>query len=445
MRHLLLFWAVLGLAACAALPVPSTQPSATPAALVPTLNTTPDIDPTEAPPTTQPVTPTSDAQTVPTGGEILALSGGDLVGISVADQSRRTILSGVSDFMAAPDGQRIAAIRGLGSAGELWSVNRDGTAAKQHTDDQRSLAGIVWLPDNSGIVYAASATDSTDRYSADRSSWLAWAAFCRQSTIIKRVWDDPREIPMGEGCDPAVSPDGKRIAYATRPTRSDTSAADPGETAGNTIHLINVAGQNGWDPVSATGAEPGQPGQGLVVYGPVWSRDSRQLMVSVFIGNRVETDINLLTLVDASTAAQQLLGTSAGWNRAVTPSPDGSTYVLTAQNTGNARGSMGWDTWQTMVMDFVGTREMYLPAGTYTATGNPIGETLVRGQFAAWQPDGQALAVVLPPDWDPSIAPNEDYGRVDEPGELWLWPVGGIPSAQTSAPIDAGSPIQWLP
>jgi Tol biopolymer transport system component len=250
---------------------------------------------------------------------------------------------------------------------------------------------------------------------------------------------------MGEGCDPAVSPDGKRIAYATRPTRSDTSAADPGETAGNTIHLINLAGQNGWDPVSATGAEPGQPGQGLVVYGPVWSRDSRQLLVSVFIGNRVETDINLLTLVDASTAAQQLLGTSAGWNRVVSPAPDGSTYVLTAQNTGNARGSMGWDTWQTMVMDFVGTREMYLPDGTYTATGNPVGETLVRGQFTAWQPDGQALAVVLPPDWDPSIAPNEDYGRVDEPGELWLWPVAGTPSQQTSAPIDAGSPIQWLP
>ncbi|RLT31407.1 MAG: hypothetical protein DWI54_04440, partial [Chloroflexi bacterium] len=104
MRHILFFWAVLGLAACAALPVPATQPSATPAALVPTLNTTPDIDPTEPAPTTEPITPTSGAQTVPTGGEILALSGGDLVGISVADQSRRTILTGVADFVAAPDG-----------------------------------------------------------------------------------------------------------------------------------------------------------------------------------------------------------------------------------------------------------------------------------------------------------------------------------------------------
>lgn len=442
MRHFVAFCSVVLLTACTL--TPSTAlPQATQASITETVSTndataTP-LDATETPLSDNP-TATVDTQTVPSGGEILVLSSGDLVGVAVTDSSRRTIMSGVSAFAASPDGLTIAAIRGKGASGELWTVRRDGSDAKQHTDDQRSLASLQWLPDSSGFLYAASNTDSVQQ-----TTWLEWAAFCRQSTIIRRNRTDPKEYPMGEGCDPAVSPDGKRIAYATRPSRTDASAADPGNTAGNAIHLINMAGENGWDPVSATGAEPGQEGQGLVVYHPVWTPDSKHLLVSVFVGNRVETDINMLTQVDASAGTSKLLGTSAGWNRAIQQTRDGATYLLTTQNTGNARGSQGWDTWQTSVFTMTGVRDIYLPDGVFEAIGTALGETLNRAQFAAWDPDGTAVAVVMPPDWDPAIAPNEDYGRVDEPGELWLWRIGEIPTTKLSTPVDAASPIQWVP
>jgi hypothetical protein len=206
-----------------------------------------------------------------------------------------------------------------------------------------------------------------------------------------------------------------------------------------------MAGENGWDPVTASGAEPGQAGQGLVVYQPFWTADSKNLFVSVFVGNRVETDVNLLTLVDASAGTSQLLGTSAGWNRSLSQSNDGASYILTTQNTGNARGVVGWDVWQTAVFSLTGTRDIYLPDGTFSALGIPVGESLVRGQFSASHPGSNERIVVMPPYWEPGITPNEEYGHTGEPGELWLWPIGGMPSTKISTPVDSASPIQWLP
>ncbi len=438
MRHIITMWVCAVLAACSTLPtIPATQP--TRSGLSDTPIPAPDIEPSTIPIPTPVPTPAV-LQAVPTGGELLVLSAGDLVGIAVTDSRRRTILAGVSAFAAAPDGMVIAAIRGSGAAGELWTVRRDGSDAQQHTDDPRSLASLHWLPDSSGYVYAASDSDS-----AQQTSWLEWAAFCRTATIVRRSLNDRKEYPIGEGCDPVVSPDGKRIAYATRPSRSDTSAADPGNTAGNAIHLINMAGENGWDPVTASGAEPGQAGQGLVVYQPFWTADSKNLFVSVFVGNRVETDVNLLTLVDASAGTSQLLGTSAGWNRSLSRTNDGASYILTTQNTGNARGVVGWDVWQTAVFTLTGTRDIYLPDGTFSALGIPVGESLVRGQFSASHPGSNDRIVVMPPDWQPGITPNEEYGHTGEPGDLWLWPIGGMPSTKISTPIDSASPVQWLP
>ena len=135
----------------------------------------------------------------------------------------------------------------------------------------------------------------------------------------------------------------------------------------------------------------------------------------------------------------------AGWQRDVSISPDGSTYLLTTQNVGNARGATGWDVWQAGFATLQGTREIFLPDGTYPGLGSPFGETLHRAQRSAWSPDGTTVAVVLPPQWDPGIAPNEDYGHVGEAGELWLWKVGATPTSKITAPVDDGSPVQWLP
>lgn len=441
-RRILVLWLLLLTACVAQLPVATTTPgTATDTPATPTNPSEPTATsaPEAAAPSATPAA-TSAAQVVPTGGELLLLSGGDLVGVAITDGSRRTILSGVTAFRAAPDGQTIAAIRGSGATGELWLVRRDATDAHQLTDDNRSLATLAWFPDSSGFVYAASSADS-----GQQTTWLEWAAFCRESTVVARTLTAPQEVALGEGCDPAISPDGKRIAYASRPTRSDPSAADPGFTAGNTIHLINAAGQNGWDPVRATGGETGQPGQGMVAYLPSWSADGSALYVNLFIGMRVETDINLLVRVDAHDATSQLLDSTAGWQRSVSAAPDNTRYLVTTQNVGNARGSTGWDVWQAAFATTSGSRDVYLPDGSFPAVGSPLGEVLHRAQHSAWNPSGTAVAVVLPPEWNAGIAPNEDYGHVGEPGEVWLWEPGGVPAQKITAPVDDGSPIQWLP
>jgi hypothetical protein len=93
----------------------------------------------------------------------------------------------------------------------------------------------------------------------------------------------------------------------------------------------------------------------------------------------------------------------------------------------------------------VGTRDISLPEGTFSATGTAVGESLARAQAHAWQPDGQALAVVLPPLWSPGIPPSEEYGHADEAGELWLWPRAGTPNKKLTDQVDSQSPIVWAP
>lgn len=406
-------------------PTQTSQPVATPTVEV--------IDAVATP------TPVTSVATVPDGGELIFIQQGELVGYGLQTGTTRPIMAAVTDFAVSPDGSMIAVISGRGSDAQLWIVSRDGNESTQLSDGSASIDTVQWLPDSSGLVFAESTADV-----AQPSTWLEWAAFCRQSSILKITLADQQRQIMGEGCDPAVSPDGKRIAYATRPTRSDAQSMDPDNTAGNHIRLINMKGENGWNPVTAAGSEPGAPDAGLVAYRPTWSTDSKRVLYLTFIGMRVETDVNLINMVDAYDASYTMLGTFAGWGRQLTLSPDGTMYAYTTQNTGDARGFGGWDVWRSEVFDFVGTREMYLPEGTFMATGQSISIPLFMGQHVAWI-DNTQLYVVLPPDWTTGIALNEAYGRENEPGALWLWPTNNLPATLVTTGVQLGSRVQFVP
>lgn len=411
-----------------------TDATATPIPDAPTI-VVPTMTETAASPTAVP-TPAS----VPEGGELLFLQNGSLVAYSIRNSTTRPIVSEVVDFAPSPDGTTIAVVRRNQNVDTLWLVNRASIEITQLSDQSRTIADVSWRPDGAALIYASSPS-----LTPQRTTWLEWAAFCRSATVMQYDLGDKKETSFGEGCDPSVSPDGKRLAYVTRPSRSDASAADPGNTAGNALHLVNMKGENGWNPVTATGAELGDAKQGLVVYRPLWSPDGKSLIYHVFIGMRVEVDINLIMRVDARAGTQTLLGDFAGWARQTTISPRGDTYAITTQNTGDARGFGGWDIWNTALFTFNGTREIFLPEGSYTATGSPVGESLARAQRFTWQPDGQGLAVVLPPEWSPGIPPNEEYGRTDDPGDIWLWPIGQQPAQALVRGVDQQSPLAWVP
>lgn len=422
----------------------------TPAGTTPTATSVPDaVSPTETPVAIVVPTDTATAEsptatpvpaTIPDGGEVLFIQNGGLVAYSIVNGTIRPIVSDVVDFATAPDGKTIAVVRRNSDVDTLWLVDRASTAVTQLGDQTRTIADISWVPDGSGLVFASSAT-----LVPQRTTWLEWAAFCRDASVMYYSLADQKERSFGEGCDPVVAPDSKRLAYVTRPSRSDATAADPGNTAGNTLHLVNMKGENGWDPVRATGGELGTATQGLVVYRPLWSRDGKSLIYHVFVGMRVEVDVNLIMRADAYNGKQTLLGDFAGWARQTSLAPAGDLYAITTQNTGDARGLGGWDIWRTALFTFAGTRDIFLPDGTFTATGTPVGESLARAQLFAWQPDGQGLVVILPPEWSPGIPPNEEYGRADQPGDIWIWPRDQQPSKKLVGAVDQQSPIEWLP
>jgi hypothetical protein len=404
------------------------EASATPVANTPTLEAT--------------VTATPDSTgEVPTDGELLLIHEDALVGVSLVRGTMRKISTDVSDFVVSPDNNLIATIRGRDQSSQLWLVSVDGSEQLQLSDDKRVYASMSWLPDGSGLVYAASTATSQNR-----STWLDWAAFCRESSIYLMRLDTRKPQQLGEGCDPAVSPDGRRIAYATRPTRSDAQTFETANTAGNSIHLINIKGENGWNPVKAAGGEVGEKNPGLVAYQPVWSTDSRRVLYHVFIGMRVEVDINLLSIVDAKDGTQTLLGDFAGWSRQLSLSPNGTRYGLTSQNTGDARGFGGWDVWRTEFFDFTGTREIILPDGAFQAQGQTIAQPLWYGQRFAWLSD-EKIAMVMPPTWVPGSAPNaaEELGMTDQPGAVWVLSLNETPTAPLFEGVQFGSPIAYIP
>ncbi|MFM7678609.1 MAG: hypothetical protein ACKO83_07135 [Roseiflexaceae bacterium] len=441
LRYLTYIWVIVLLCVSCAAPAAST-PSPTAAADTPTLADTdmPTIVvPTDTAATESPTTSPAPA-TIPEGGELLFIQNGSLVAYSLRQNSTRPIVSDVVDFAPSPDGMTIAVIRRNQDVDTLWLVDRASITLTQLGDQTRTIADVSWTPDGNGLVYA-----SSEALVPQRTTWLEWARFCRSATVMYLTVADKKETSFGTGCDPVVAPDGRRLAYVTRPSRNDTSAADPDNTAGNTLHLVNMQGENGWDPVTATGGEPGEKTQGLVVYRPQWSADGKSLIYHVFVGMRVEVDINLIMRVDAFDGTQTLLGDFAGWARQTTLAPRGDMYAITTQNTGDARGFTGWDVWDTTIYTLNDMREIFLPEGSFNATGTVVGEPLARAQRFAWQPDGQGLAVVLPPDWSPGIPPNEEYGRNNDPGDIWIWPLGQQPTQALVRGVDQQSPIAWVP
>ncbi len=432
--------ALFGCIACGA-PTTGTPPTAEPV-----IDSTATLAITAEPAATPTADPTGEGTpdggfetSAPNGDEFLFLRDDTLIAYSVTAQITRTIATDVSTFVVAPDMRSIALVRGSGAAGQLWIASVDGDKQLQLTDNQQSFADIHWLPDSSGIVYAASNHDSTTI-----STWLEWSAFCRESSVYLLSLSTRKPQELGAGCDPAVSPDGLRIAYATPPTRSDAQSADPDNTADNSIRLINIKGENGCNPGSAKGGEVGSPDAGLVVYHPVWTPDSKAVVYQAFIGMRIEVDINAVAKFDARDGTQTLLGSFAGWGRQLTFSPDTTAYALTSQNVGDARGWGGWDVWRTDLFDMTGEREIFLPEGAFMVQGQALGEPIWYGQHFVWMNENTLLAIVLPPNWQPGLSPSDELAQADVAGELWVIDMQGE-AQQIATDVDYASPVAYIP
>jgi hypothetical protein len=446
----------------ASAPTPSPQPTAPPVAAPapsptvaapPAPSPTAAVAPTAAPtaaataaattaPTAIPATalPTAAAQaTAPQpgpsiGGEILFLRDGALVALDVAGGGERALADGVSSFAATPDGRLLAAVRGEGAAAEIWLMGRDGSGLRQLTANDRAESNLGWSPDGLTLAYSAARTP------APRApSWQSWGEWCADAEARLVEAAGGPERTLGTGCEPAFSPDGRRVAFTTAPTAPGEGADFPG--AANTISIVNRQGANGWSVAQSAGAGDGQ---GYLVYGPSWAPDGGRVAYQRFVGYQALVDINLTEASSSFERRGEPLGLGAGWLLAPTYAPDGAQVAVVEHNFSDARGFSGYDIWQVTVLRLGEEQELAMPSETIMLQA-ATADSLDRVTAAAWSPDGAALAVALPAGWEPGLGGQQPVFADEDAGELWRWRPGAPPEQKLADGVDFASPLLWLP
>ncbi|MBC8159990.1 MAG: PD40 domain-containing protein [Roseiflexaceae bacterium] len=436
-RFIALSLLALALAACAA-PNTITEPSIGPlspmtpsagamavAAVAPanTVAPTPNKRTTAVPaPTAQPGASTN---------EVLFLRKGMLTAYSSQTKAERVIAEGVREFTATPNGALLALVRGAGRQAEIWTVRRDGSELTRRTENTRVEALPALSADGSALVFA-SAEIGSDYVRA----WPEWGAWCAASEVRLIELASGQARTLGTGCDPAIAPDGRRIAYASPPTSNKQGF--PASSV-NAIRLVNRQGQNGWNFAKADGT----PARGMVVHAPAWSPDGAQVSFQRFVGYQALVDLATGEVAPAFKGGGMPFYSGAGWQLPAHQS--GNRVAVIEDNYSDARGWGGYDAWSVTVVKMSGQRTVALPTGEVQMVGASA-ETLPRAQSGAWSPNGQQLAVILPPGWRADLPTNEPVNNGDSaPGELWLWQPGSAPSQRLAITVDFASPVGWLP
>lgn len=417
---------------------PTTQPTSLPTSAPTRPIASPTSQPVQPSPSAAPVTVSPAPAASAMGSEILFLRGGVLIAYDVTAGSERQLAEGVYSFTATHDGAQIALVRGTGSSAELWLMNRDGSGLRQLTNNQRAEDTPRFAPDGQAIIFAAADADMM----AGRT-WADWSRWCRQSQVVVLDIASGSEQSMGAGCDPAISPDGKRIAFATAPSSLEqSSTADMPLAFGNAIRLVNRQGQNGWN--FATAGDPAKNDSGRLVFAPAWSPDGRQLAYQRFVGYQALTDVLYTEMGNSFEGKGKKIDLGPGWMLAPRFAPNSTQIANIDYNAGDARGFEGYEIWSVRLLGLNGQRSLAMPEGETDFAASEV-DRLYRAQVAAWSPDGASLAVQLPTGWQPGLAENEPLFGEEKPGELWLWKPGQQPEQKLADNIDFASQIMWLP
>jgi len=433
-----------------AIPQPTVVPSPVPEPTTPPATSLPEPAPVPSPapeptiaqsPTIAPSPPPATAPATSFNGTLLFLRTGALWALDSSGE--RVLADSVLDFVPDADGTQIALVREVERGYDIWVVRRDGSALRQITSDGSELieATPAWSPDGATLMFAAAAASDPMP-----NVWPDWALWCAASQVYVLDLASGQRQALARGCDPAVSPDGRRIAYSAPPTARDANIAAGAPTMVNTIRLINRRGENGWNFARADGPDAPAPDTGLLVYGPAWSPDGASVVYHRYVGMQIEVDINLSEIGGSFEGNGRPLAEGAGWLLPARFAPAGRRVAIVEHNYSDARGFGGYDSWSVQVITLDGTRIVDLPQGALAMVGG-MAHRLPRAAAAAWSPDGAALAVLLPAGWRadlPQDAPVDPSGA-ERPGEVWLWQPGAVPATRLISGVDFASPLYWLP
>lgn len=235
--------ALLALSACAPAPVaptvaPTARPSATPLALTPATVATPTtaVAPTPSPvPATPTASPTATAQPRPEQGAIVWVYERDLWTIAAdgKNQKRLTSDGGYSTPRWSPDASRIVFVQGQDKLARLGLVNADGSGKKLLGGSTNAGdTDPVWSPRGNTIAFVRTPDTNADGVLDLRDESEVW--------LVDADLKNPRQLALGR--DPAWSPEGLRLAYASNGILIST----PPYRHDNAINIVNDKGQNEW-------------------------------------------------------------------------------------------------------------------------------------------------------------------------------------------------------
>ncbi len=125
-----------------------------------------------------------------------------------------------SELRAAPVGRKLAWVANIDGRRNIWIAEPAGSgfASRQIThyadDDGQELSGLSWLPDGNAIVYTRGGSAEGDGHPVPNPAWFPHGAQ-QQVWIVNLAGPESTPVPrlLGEGHSPAVSPDGKTVAY----------------------------------------------------------------------------------------------------------------------------------------------------------------------------------------------------------------------------------------
>ena len=264
----------------------------------------------------------------------------------------------------SPDGRGLLIVQGLGPTAELRLIAPDGAPGRRLTANSRPERSAAWSPRGDRIAYAlprALGPDGNDDPAEPDEVWLLDV----QSGADRKLAD---------GFDPAWSPDGRWLAYASNGQRDDQGPR------ANAIRIVGADGQGDRQVLAVSDLPadllpafglPFRP-QTLRLRAPSWSPDGTRLVASadghtslVFTFDERGQNLRPWAL-----AFEGVVG-RARW------SPDGTRLAV------ESRPATGLDV--VIVAELANRREITI--------GGPI--VGFQASSPTWSPDGRRLGLIV--------------------------------------------------
>jgi dipeptidyl aminopeptidase/acylaminoacyl peptidase len=263
----------------------------------------------------------------------------------------------------APDGRSVLIVGGVGPGAELRLVPSAGGAPRRLTRNSRPEQAASWSPRGDLIAYVLSrrlGANGVADPAEPEEIWLLDVASGQDRKLV-------------DGFDPAWSPDGRWLAYATNGQRDGQGARD------NAIRVTSIDRQDD-RPLLSIGDLPPDllPAFGLPIHpqtvrlrAPAWSPDGLRLVASAdgHTGLAMLFDAQGRVLRPYALAFEGDIG-RARW------SPDGSRLAI------ESRPATGVDV--VVIADLASGRE--------TVIGGPVAG--FQASAPTWAPDGRRVALL---------------------------------------------------